>query len=220
MARARSQKRDEAYRVYADSGGQMKLADIAARLGVPDVRIRKWKSIDKWDEKILERSNTKKGNVPNPNRDSAGRFLPGNLVAVGHGAPLGNKNSVGHCSSAPLGNQNSRKHGFYSRFVPADDIPIIMNAPGMGSLDRELRLARYRLARMMVCQEKRKMEGVPVNGLDGDSVTLLDDFYEPLIQKQIALIARLERDLCQIQASGGDGSPVTIIDDLGGDADE
>lgn len=42
---------------------------------------------------------------------------PGNKNAVGNhgGAPIGNKNAVGH--GAPFGNKNALKHGLYSRFL-------------------------------------------------------------------------------------------------------
>lgn len=57
MARQRSPARDEAKKLYLDSKGTMKLVDIAAQLGLTDVKIRKWKNLDKWDEEL-------KGNVP------------------------------------------------------------------------------------------------------------------------------------------------------------
>lgn len=190
MARKRNPKRDEAYQIYADSGGQVKLADIAAQLNIPDVRIRKWKSVDKWEEKIRERSNSANGNVPF--RDDKGRFLEGNTAAVGHGAPEGNNNSAGHRPSVPPRNQNAAKHGFYSRFIPAEDVEILQDAPGAGELERELKLARYKLARLIDYQDKRRMTGLIVGSYGADTVTLQDDFYEPLIQKQIKLISDIE----------------------------
>lgn len=42
---------------------------------------------------------------------------PGNKNAVGNhgGAPIGNRNAVGH--GAPYGNKNALKHGFYSKIL-------------------------------------------------------------------------------------------------------
>ena len=60
MPRARSPKRDEAYRIWLDSGGKKKLKDIASDLGVSETQIRKWKNLDKWNGNVTNQS---KGNV-------------------------------------------------------------------------------------------------------------------------------------------------------------
>lgn len=60
MPRARSPKRDEAYRIWLDSGGKKKLKDIASDLGVSETQIRKWKNLDKWNGDVTNQS---KGNV-------------------------------------------------------------------------------------------------------------------------------------------------------------
>ncbi len=56
MARPRNPERDKAFEIWRDSGGSAKLKDIAKQMGVPDSRLRKWKTEDKWEEKIKERS--------------------------------------------------------------------------------------------------------------------------------------------------------------------
>lgn len=56
MARPRNQERDKAFEIWCDSGGNAKLKEIAVQIGVPDSRIRKWKTEDNWEEKIKERS--------------------------------------------------------------------------------------------------------------------------------------------------------------------
>ena len=65
MARKRNPLRDKAFRLYADSGGKIKLKEIAEKLSVPASRIRKWKSEDSWvsesersDSKQKERSDS------------------------------------------------------------------------------------------------------------------------------------------------------------------
>lgn len=94
MPRERSPDRDKAKQMWLESGGTMKLKDIAAALSVGETQIRKWKSLDKWDAKL-------KGNVTNEAND-----LKGNVTNRG-GAPKGNKNAVGNKGGAPKGNQNA-----------------------------------------------------------------------------------------------------------------
>ncbi|MCR0166829.1 terminase small subunit [[Clostridium] innocuum] len=60
MPRQRSPSRDEAKRMYLDSKGKMLLKDIAKAVSKRDSDIRKWKSLDKWDEEL-------KGNAPKQN---------------------------------------------------------------------------------------------------------------------------------------------------------
>ena len=60
MPRARSPKRDEAYKMWLDSDGKKKLKDIASELGVSETQIRKWKNLDKWNGNVTNQS---KGNV-------------------------------------------------------------------------------------------------------------------------------------------------------------
>lgn len=57
MAREKSLERIKAKEMYLNAKGNIMLKDIAADLGVTDVKIRKWKNLDKWDEEL-------KGNVP------------------------------------------------------------------------------------------------------------------------------------------------------------
>lgn len=93
MARERSPNRDEAKKMWLDSGGKMKLKDIAAALGVGETQVRKWKSQDRWADDL-------KGNVTNEsNSNVTNRKKPG--------APKGNKNAVGNRGGAPPGNQNA-----------------------------------------------------------------------------------------------------------------
>lgn len=56
MARERSPSRAEAEKLYLDSKGTIKLVDIAAKLSLKDSQIRKWKSQDKWDDKLGNKS--------------------------------------------------------------------------------------------------------------------------------------------------------------------
>jgi uncharacterized protein YjcR len=77
--------------MWLESGGTMKLKDIAAALSIPDNKVRKWKTLDNWDAEL-------KGSAPLEGKGSAPR----------RGAPKGNKNAVGNRGGAPPGNQNAR----------------------------------------------------------------------------------------------------------------
>ena len=102
MARQRNPNRDKAKEMWLKSGGNMKLKDIAAELGVAENAVRKWKSEDKWEK---ERSDKTKRNAPKKK----------NTPKKPHGAPIGNQNAVGNAGGgAPLGNTNALKHGGYS----------------------------------------------------------------------------------------------------------
>ena len=102
MARQRNPNRDKAKEMWLKSGGNMKLKDIAAELGVAENAVRKWKSEDKWEK---ERSDKTKRNAPKKK----------NTPKKPQGAPIGNKNAVGNAGGgAPLGNTNALKHGGYS----------------------------------------------------------------------------------------------------------
>ena len=48
----RSEDRKRAEKLYIESKGILKLVEIAEILRVPDNKIRKWKSLDKWEEKL------------------------------------------------------------------------------------------------------------------------------------------------------------------------
>lgn len=109
MARPRNPKRDQAFEIWKESGGKKKLKDIAAELGVSDSQIRKWKNQDKWDEALNSNVTKLKGNVTKRKR----------------GAPLGNKNAVGNEGGAPTGNRNAVKHGFFSKYIPAETLEIM-----------------------------------------------------------------------------------------------
>lgn len=68
MPRQRSPSRDEAKRMYLDSKGKMLLKDIAKAVGKRDSDIRKWKSLDKWDEELKGNAPIAKRNAPKQNK--------------------------------------------------------------------------------------------------------------------------------------------------------
>lgn len=107
MPRARSPKRDQAYQIWTDSGGNKKLKDIAAELEVSETQVRKWKNQDRWNS-----------NVTNPNS---------NVTKRKHGGQPGNKNAAGH--GAPKRNKNAEKYGFFSKYLPEETVSIIQEMP-------------------------------------------------------------------------------------------
>ena len=52
MARPRKPERDKAKKMYLESGGKISTKELAAAVGVDDGRIRKWKSLDKWEDAL------------------------------------------------------------------------------------------------------------------------------------------------------------------------
>ncbi len=82
----------------------MKLIDIARQLDLPEGTVRRWKSTHKWEG---ERSDAADANVRKK-----------------RGGQPGNKNATG-----PPRNQNARKHGLFSKWLPAEINEIIGEMP-------------------------------------------------------------------------------------------
>ncbi|HCT3334946.1 TPA: small subunit of terminase [Enterococcus faecalis] len=139
MARKRDPRRDEAKKIWLDSGGKKVLKELASELNVSDSQIRKWKSVDKWAEEL-------KGNVTKSNSN----------VTNKSGAPPGNKNAKGNKGgSPPKGNKNAIKTGEYETIF-ADmlsdeekDIYSTMNDDPFFVLEEEIRILKIRQYRML-----------------------------------------------------------------------
>lgn len=86
MGRKRNPERDQSLKRYIDSGGEITLDELAVAAGVPKARISKWKTEDKWEERLKEAPKKKGGQKGN--RNAAGRTpkKDGNKNAVTHGA--------------------------------------------------------------------------------------------------------------------------------------
>lgn len=142
MARQRDPRRDEAKEIWLKSDGKKILKEIAAELGVSDSQIRKWKSLDKWDEEL-------KGNVTNGKS---------NVTNKG-GAPKGNKNAKGNKgnsrASPPVGNKNAVTTGEYETIFSdllsdeEKEIYSTMSDDPFFVLSEEIRLLKVRQFRMM-----------------------------------------------------------------------
>ena len=66
MPRQRSPAREKAKDLYLKAKGNIVLKDIASKLGVLDSQVRKWKSLDKWDDQL-------KGTLPNIKKEQPKR---------------------------------------------------------------------------------------------------------------------------------------------------
>jgi uncharacterized protein YjcR len=112
MARAPNVKVDKAYELFKQG---YKLIDISKELDIPDGTVRRWKKTYNWNnersDKNSERSPKKKGGQP------------------------GNKNSVGNKGGAPEKNKNSEKHGFLSKWLPAETAEIMNSIEQINPLD-------------------------------------------------------------------------------------
>lgn len=103
----RSEERKRAEQMYLDSKGSLKLVEIAEKLGLPDNKVRKWKSLDGWEAK-LHPNNTEKSKKKPVERSTKGK----GSVPPKRGAPKGNQNAKGG-----RGNPHPKppiKHGGYS----------------------------------------------------------------------------------------------------------
>jgi phage terminase small subunit len=91
----------------------LKLKDIAAKLGLVETQIRKWKCQDKWEQKV---SGGKKVTLPKKQDKRKGN------VTNKKGAPKGNKNAQGNKGGhgGPPGNNKAECHGFFKKIFPDD----------------------------------------------------------------------------------------------------
>lgn len=206
MAKARDPKRDKAFAIWRDRGGGITNREIAAVLQVDERKIAVWKQRDQWV--VAQRS---KDVV----QQELGRITE--KPKRGRGGQPGNKNAVGNNGGPPKGSCNAMKHGFYSRFIPIDEVEILQEAPGAGNLERDLKVARYKLARLLKYQQSQTMQGTSFGPFGVEVYKLQDDYYEPLIQKQLKLIADIELKIHKIKMDAGsneDHNDVIIKDDI------
>lgn len=105
----RSVERKRAEKMYLDAKGDIKLVDIAKKLGVPANKVRKWKSVDDWEGKLypsrgkkkqVERSTSSKGERSTKDEGSVPRK---------RGGQPGNKNGGNPSPIPPI------KHGGFSK---------------------------------------------------------------------------------------------------------
>lgn len=81
MGRQRNPNRDKSKKMWLESNGSLTTKELAIASGVPESRVRKWKSEDNWKEELEKK---KRGGQR------------GNSNARGHGAPTRNINAMTH----------------------------------------------------------------------------------------------------------------------------
>lgn len=97
--------RDKAKEIWLKSKGAKPLVEIATELNKSSSTIRKWKSLDSWEDEL-------KGSAPLNKRS----------------APLkNNQNAVENKGGAPPKNQNAMSHGLFSKWLP-DETKELLNA--------------------------------------------------------------------------------------------
>lgn len=97
--------KEEAFKLFKDSGGKITSKEIAEKLDISVNTINSWRAKEKWRNKIK------------------GQFEPGNKKAVGHGAPKGNLNRLKHgeyCDPSKFLDK-----GFLAKYIPAATKNII-----------------------------------------------------------------------------------------------
>ena len=163
MARARSPCSIEAEKLYQKG---MKLVDIAKKIGVPENTVRRWKSKQKWDgnksgqgkKKETERSDKKKANARKPK-----------------GAPIGNKNAVGHAPSTPKRNKNAEKHGAYSQIywdsLNKDEVELMNNIPTGEEFNLQQQIAMYTIRERRLMHQIDEFKKNSTKGLYAKGVT-------------------------------------------------
>lgn len=133
MARARNPKREEAFQLFKAAKGDVKMKDIAAQLDLPASRIRKWKAEDKWDDKLGERSNRRKGALPLRKKREEEKNKGG--------APPHNTNAVktGEYQTLWLDNLSEAERAAYEK----------ISVDKEGQVDHDIRLLTWRENKMM-----------------------------------------------------------------------
>lgn len=99
-------------KVKIDYLSGMKQKDIVQKYDIPLNTLKSWIKRYHWAEE-------KKGAPKKKKR----------------GAPLNNKNAVGHAPSVPEKNQNAMKHGIFSKYLPKDTLDIIETMKDKNPLD-------------------------------------------------------------------------------------
>ena len=86
MGRPRNPERDKSLQRYLDADGKIETAELAKLAGVPESRIRKWKSEDSWEEALKKKPRKRGGQKGNKNAAGKTPAKKGNKNAVTHGA--------------------------------------------------------------------------------------------------------------------------------------
>lgn len=154
MARARSPSSIEAEKLYKKG---MKLVDIAKKIGVPDSTVRRWKSTQKWDGNQTDRVKKKETERSDKRKPNARKSK---------GAPIGNKNAVGHAPSTPLRNKNAEKHGAYSKLywdtLNDEELSMIESMDGSEEDHLFMQLQMFSLRERRLMKSIKRYQGLEI----------------------------------------------------------
>ena len=80
------EKREEARKMYVESGGQLLIKDIASKLEVPRTTVSGWKQADKWDKQLRKKpKDHRRGTPGNKNAAKPKPSMKGNRNNLRHG---------------------------------------------------------------------------------------------------------------------------------------
>lgn len=210
----RSDERKRAEKMYLESGGKKKLVDIAAELQLPDLKIRKWKSLDKWDSKLLlhdsppemERS-TGKPKGKKVERSTKKKPATIALNATGTpkktgkkiGAPKGNKNAVGNRGN-PDPRRNALKHGVYADpfwgcLMDGEDAIVEQTPTELEDLYREqIKMFRVREYRIMSrIKELKEGQKIIIESIQKDEEKRSFETEEDELAYKMAIQEKIEK---------------------------
>jgi len=97
---------------YDDYRKGMKYKEIAEKYGVTLNTVKSWKTRYRWSKDPKKGVHTK-----------------AEKVCTQKGGQPGNRNAAGHGGTGPPKNKNAEKHGFYSRWLPAETLEIMEGMP-------------------------------------------------------------------------------------------
>ena len=109
MSDARAPNYELAYEDYRKG---MKYKEIAEKYGVTLNTVKSWKTRYRWSKDPKKGVHTKS-----------------EKVCTQKGGQPGNRNAAGHGGTGPPKNKNAEKHGFYSRWLPAETLEIMEGMP-------------------------------------------------------------------------------------------
>lgn len=140
MGRPRNRQRDLSLKRYLESDGEISTTELAKLADVPENRIRKWKSEDKWDDALKKKPRKRGGQKGNKN--AAGKTK----------AKMGNKNAVTHGAFAQAGFEDISPE-------KAEEIKNIKTAEAMPHMVKELQALYLRKAYLEKLLEEYEAPG-------------------------------------------------------------
>lgn len=159
MPRARSPNRDKAFELWKESGKSRTLKEIAQELGVSESQVRKWKNLDKWENREA---------LPNVTK-SNGNTIQTNGNITNQSKPAKRKRG------GQKGNKNRYEHGLYANptmdMIPQEEL----NRLSQMNFDNPAELLIDEIM-LLTVRERQLMESIQKyqdqkNGLSLDGVT-------------------------------------------------